>query len=119
MSRSHQLLDQKRTHPCSVLLGVETDVSCIRTADGRRVALNRVREERGRSPPPPDVEVVEVVQKDVPITKEWVAIGWVSVNAQIRAQVSGYLLKQVYTNGAYEERCAAFSDRPQTLSGGG
>ena len=34
---------------------------------------------------PPDVEVVEVVQKDVPITKEWVATLDGLVNAQIHA----------------------------------
>jgi RND family efflux transporter MFP subunit len=50
---------------------------------------------------PPDVEVVEVVQKDVPITKDWVATLDGLVNAQIRAQVTGLLLKQTYINGAY------------------
>jgi RND family efflux transporter MFP subunit len=50
---------------------------------------------------PPDVEVVEVVQKDVPITKEWVATLDGLVNAQIRAQVTGLLLKQNYINGGY------------------
>jgi len=49
---------------------------------------------------PPDVEVTTVVQKDVPITKEWVATMDGFVNAQIRAQVSGYLQKQLYTNGS-------------------
>jgi RND family efflux transporter MFP subunit len=50
---------------------------------------------------PPDVQVVEVVQKDVPITREWVASMNGMVNAQIRAQVTGILLRQEYTNGAY------------------
>ena len=50
---------------------------------------------------PPDVEVVSVEQKDVPITREFVATLTGLVNAQIRAQVSGYLVKQLYTNGAY------------------
>jgi membrane fusion protein, multidrug efflux system len=50
---------------------------------------------------PPDVEVVEVVQKDVPITKDWVATLDGFVNAQIRAQVVGLLMKQNYTNGAF------------------
>ncbi len=58
------------------------------------------------APPPPDVEVIEVVQKDVPITKEWVATLDGFVNAQIRAQVSGYLLKQIYTNGAFVRKGA-------------
>lgn len=53
---------------------------------------------------PPAVEVVEVVQKDVPITKEWVATLDGFVNAQIRAQVSGILLKQNYTNGAFVKK---------------
>jgi multidrug efflux pump subunit AcrA (membrane-fusion protein) len=50
---------------------------------------------------PPEVEVVEVVQKDVPITKDWVATLDGFVNAQIRAQVAGLLIKQNYTNGAF------------------
>ena len=49
----------------------------------------------------PAVEVVDVVQKDVPIKREWVATLDGFVNAQIRAQVAGLLLKQRYTNGAY------------------
>lgn len=50
---------------------------------------------------PPDVEIVSVQQKDVPIVREFVATLTGLVNAQIRAQVSGYLVKQLYTNGAY------------------
>jgi membrane fusion protein (multidrug efflux system) len=44
---------------------------------------------------------VSVEQKDVPITREFVATLTGLVNAQIRAQVAGYLIKQLYTNGAY------------------
>ena len=50
---------------------------------------------------PPEVEVVEVTQKDVPITSQWVATLAGKVNAQIRAQVAGYLMQQIYSNGAY------------------
>src|SRR5271170_6209924 len=53
---------------------------------------------------PPVVEVVEVTQKDVPITKQWVATLTGKVNAQIRAQVAGYLMKQTYANGAYVKK---------------
>jgi membrane fusion protein, multidrug efflux system len=53
---------------------------------------------------PPDVEVVAVTQKDVPIVREWVATLTGLVNAQIRAQVSGYVVKQLYMNGAYVEK---------------
>jgi membrane fusion protein (multidrug efflux system) len=51
--------------------------------------------------PPPEVEVVQVVAQDVPITREWVAVLKGSVDADIRSQVSGYLLKQNYTNGEF------------------
>jgi membrane fusion protein (multidrug efflux system) len=50
---------------------------------------------------PPDVQVLEVVQKDVPIIKDWVATLDGFVNAQVRAQVTGVLLKQDYRNGAF------------------
>ena len=53
------------------------------------------------APPPPPVDVVlaPVIQRDEPIRAEWVASIDGLVNAQIRAQVSGYLLKQVYRDG--------------------
>jgi membrane fusion protein (multidrug efflux system) len=44
--------------------------------------------------------VVPVEQKDVPIVHEWVGTLDAFVNAQIRAQVSGYLIKQDYREGA-------------------
>jgi membrane fusion protein, multidrug efflux system len=56
---------------------------------------------------PPTVEVVEAVQQDVPITKDWVATLDGYVNAQVRAQVTGLLLKQNYINGSYVKRDAA------------
>lgn len=55
---------------------------------------------------PPDVDVVAVEQKDVPITQEYVATLDGSVNAQIRAQVTGILLKQDYANGAFVKKGA-------------
>ncbi len=48
---------------------------------------------------PPDVVVADVIQRDEPIRAEWVASLDGLVNAQIRAQVSGYLLKQNYADG--------------------
>ncbi len=50
-------------------------------------------------PPPPVVEVVEVVQKDVPVIHEWVGTTDGLVNATIRAQVTGYLIRQDYREG--------------------
>ncbi|MGH9662978.1 MAG: efflux RND transporter periplasmic adaptor subunit [Bryobacteraceae bacterium] len=50
--------------------------------------------------PPPNVEVVDVVQKDVPIYGDWVATLDGYVNAQIQPQVSGYLIRQDYREGS-------------------
>ena len=48
---------------------------------------------------PPLVEVTSVIQKDVPIYSEWTASTDGFVNATIRAQVQGYLIKQDYREG--------------------
>ncbi len=50
-------------------------------------------------PPPADVQVITVEQRDVPVIREWVGSLDGNVNAQIRAQVSGYLVKQDYKEG--------------------
>jgi len=62
------------------------------TGDGRLVNIARVPERKsGWAPPPAEVEVVSVVQKDVPIYGEWVATLDGYVNAQIQPQVTGYI----------------------------
>ncbi len=53
------------------------------------------------APPPPQVEVIGVQQKDVPIEREWVSTLDGYVNAVIRAQVTGYLIKQNYKEGEH------------------
>jgi membrane fusion protein (multidrug efflux system) len=53
------------------------------------------------APPPPNVKVMTVQPQDAPITQTWVATLTGDVNADIRAQVSGYLQSQNYVNGAY------------------
>jgi RND family efflux transporter MFP subunit len=49
---------------------------------------------------PPEVEVIDVVQQDVPIYGEWIATLDGFVNAQIQPQVTGYLMKQNYKEGS-------------------
>ena len=51
------------------------------------------------APPPPEVVVMKVIQKDVPLYSEWVGTTEGFVNAQIHPKVSGYLLKQNYKDG--------------------
>ena len=51
------------------------------------------------APPPPTVDVVAVAVRDVPIYQEWVGSLDGNVNAVIKPQVSGYLIKQNYSEG--------------------
>jgi membrane fusion protein (multidrug efflux system) len=51
--------------------------------------------------PAPEVEVVSVVQRDVPIYGEWVATLDGYVNAQIQPQVTGYIVDQTYKEGSF------------------
>jgi len=48
----------------------------------------------------PDVEVATVETRDVPMYSEWVTTLDGYVNAQIRPQVSGYIIKQNYAEGS-------------------
>ncbi len=50
---------------------------------------------------PLDVQVVQVEQKDVPIYGEWIGTLDGLVDADVRAQVTGYLIRQGYQEGAY------------------
>jgi membrane fusion protein (multidrug efflux system) len=48
---------------------------------------------------PQEVLVAEVTQQDVPVVREWIGSLDGSVNADIRARVSGYLISQNYKEG--------------------
>jgi membrane fusion protein, multidrug efflux system len=52
-------------------------------------------------PMAPNVEVAQVERQDVPIYSEWIGTLDGMVNAEIRAQVTGYLLRQRYTEGSF------------------
>jgi RND family efflux transporter MFP subunit len=59
------------------------------------------RSAQGAQQNTPDVEVVQVQKEDVPIYAEWIGTLDGLVNADVRAQVTGYLLKQGYQEGAF------------------
>lgn len=48
-----------------------------------------------------DVEVIPVAQKDVPIYGDWIGTLDGFINADVRAQVTGYLMRQAYQEGAF------------------
>ncbi len=61
---------------------------------------------KGTAPPPqpPEVEVVQVEQRDVGIYTEWIGTLDGMVNAEIKAQVAGYLLSKNYTEGSFVKK---------------
>ena len=52
------------------------------------------------APLPLEVQVIQVEQKNVPIYTEWIGTTDGMVNADIKAQVAGYLLRQDYKEGS-------------------
>ena len=50
--------------------------------------------------PPPEVLVTEVVARDVPVVAEWLGTTEGAVDADIRAQVAGYLVSRDYKEGS-------------------
>src|SRR5690606_24736258 len=54
--------------------------------------------------PRPRVAVLEVQQRDVPVYREWIGTLEGAVNAEIRAQITGYLIAQYYREGSRVRR---------------
>jgi len=71
---------------------------------GAMLLLSGCKKQQEEEAPPPTVEVVDVIQKDVPVYSEWTASTDGFVNAMIRAQVQGYLIKQNYKEGDFVKK---------------
>ena len=68
------------------------------------IVIGATRPKRASGTPPggsPDVQVVLVEQKDVPIYGEWIGTLDGFTNADVKAQVTGYLMRQGYQEGAF------------------
>jgi RND family efflux transporter MFP subunit len=65
------------------------------------VEVLRPKHVAGGPPGATDVQVVQVEQKDVPIYGEWIGTLDGYTNADVRAQVAGYLVKQGYQEGSF------------------
>jgi RND family efflux transporter MFP subunit len=89
--------DRLRSH--KVL--VSAALGCVLLVVIVALIVGRTRKPPPSPPAPPQVEVVQVQQQDVPIYSEWIGTTDGMVNADIRAQVSGYLLRKAYTEGAF------------------
>jgi membrane fusion protein (multidrug efflux system) len=71
----------------------------IITAAGFAASCNTPKASPAPAPPPP-VSVLTVVPERVALTSDWIATLDGYVNAQIRPQVTGYLIKRNYEEGA-------------------
>jgi membrane fusion protein, multidrug efflux system len=71
---------------------------------GALIIAGRSNKSAQAAPRPPDVEVVRVEQKDVPVYSEWIGTTEGMVNADIKAQVTGYLLRQNYQEGSFVKK---------------
>jgi len=81
---------------------VRTRVSVLIAVAALGVALTGCsRHQASAAPEPPAVLVTSVVQRDVPIYRDWVAQLNGSVNAQISPKVSGYIIKRNYQEGYF------------------
>jgi membrane fusion protein (multidrug efflux system) len=58
----------------------------------------------GAPAPPAVVVVTPVVQRDVPVYQEWIGTTQGNINAEIRPQVDGILLRRVYAEGSLVHR---------------
>src|SRR5438876_1266857 len=65
------------------------------------IAAERSSKPVQAAPRPVQVEVAQVEQRDVPIYSEWIGTTDGMVNADIKAQVTGYLLRQDYKEGSF------------------
>jgi membrane fusion protein (multidrug efflux system) len=63
-------------------------------------ACGRSNVHAAAQPPAPEVRVAPVIQQDVPVYTDWVATLDGYVNAEMRPQVSGYIIKQNYEEGS-------------------
>ncbi len=74
------------------ILGILSCAGCKKTAASKAPAR------------PPIVEVASVVQRNVPISSDWVGTLEGYVNAQIQPHVTGYLIRQDYREGSYVQK---------------
>jgi RND family efflux transporter MFP subunit len=88
-SRTNLILRYGRLGSFAVLLLLLTATAC-----------DRGNAHAAAPPPAPEVRVATVIQQDVPVYSEWVATLDGYANAEIRPQVSGYIIKQDYKEGS-------------------
>jgi RND family efflux transporter MFP subunit len=83
---------------------IPTAIIAVGLILGVLVVAGRSNKPAQAAPRPLDVAVVRVEQKDVPVYSEWIGTTDGMVNADIKAQVTGYLLRQDYKEGSFVKK---------------
>jgi RND family efflux transporter MFP subunit len=86
------LMSQRSARPVVLVLSLVSAVGLLAACKSSKAS--------SPPPPPPEVRVITVKPERVALTSEWIATLDGYVNAQIRPQVSGYLVKRQYEEGA-------------------
>jgi membrane fusion protein, multidrug efflux system len=85
----------ERSYPrlplCCLLLALALSAACS-------------SEKEKPAPPPPGVTTTQVVQKDVPISQEWIGTMTGNIDADIRPKVEGFLLSRLYQEGSFVQK---------------
>lgn len=94
--------DTRQDHPTSfasilsVLVAAPLAAAILAGCGG-----NNEADKQQKAPPPPEVVVVQAAQRDVPIYSEWIGTTEGDINAAIRPQITGYLLRRAYQEGSF------------------
>lgn len=102
-----QTMENKMTRIFEVVKRRKVSLSLIViaiAAVGVLLAFARSGKPAQAAPPVLEVGVVNVEQKNVPIYSEWIGTTEGMVNAELKAQVTGYLLRQDYKEGSFVKK---------------
>jgi membrane fusion protein (multidrug efflux system) len=81
---------------------IVTVTAALLAAAGIIFVISKSKTTEAAAPPAPrTVEVAAVEQRDLPIQREWIGALDGLVDADIKAQVTGYLLRQDYQEGSF------------------
>ena len=96
MTKTYQILKNQKVSISLVVIGVAALAVLLGFARSSKPAQ--------AAPPALEVGVVQVEQKNVAIYSEWIGTTEGMVNAELKAQVTGYLLRQDYKEGSFVKK---------------
>ena len=83
---------------------IPTTIVSVAVILGILIEVGRSDKPAQAAPRPVEVQVVRVDEEDVPVYSEWIGTTDGMVNADIKSQVTGYLLRQDYKEGSFVKK---------------